>query len=431
MKYARVLFFQLLAVAGFAATEAPPSKLSLADAKKYAVEHNFEVTALRRLVDETAATHQRRNAAFFPRLGVAGGVDTAAGTHTSRMVGVGYLYGSYNLFRGFADTYQSEIAETQAEKAKVKLAKTEFRVGLEVERYFHLYLFKKSLMEFKRRAIENNENHKRMAAQRQSAGLASESDVMEFDLRDALLKSDVASLEQELQEARINLIRLLGEEVGASIEPVGVLQHQHLKGTLMDYVNRVKAESEAVQIASRDLAQANTETKLWRSKWLPEINLEARVGSLNILDQPFPNDSTAAMGLVLAKFELFSGNDSYWERRESEARRLRSEASLKQAILTTVSQIEIAFRKIKAIEERVHLEESNFARAKKYYASVLSEYRRGVRNSADVKLAAEVLLEASIRRENFKYEVLTQKLELETTLGGSVQTETVADHDDR
>ncbi len=75
------------------------------------------------------------------------------------------------------------------------------------------------------------------------------------------------------------------------------------------------------------------------------------------------------------------------------------------------------------IEARVHLEERNEVRAQKYYTTVINEYRRGVRNSTDVKVAAEALYDASLRRESFKYEFLNEKILLERTLSGPVLME--------
>ena len=70
---------------------------------------------------------------------------------------------------------------------------------------------------------------------------------------------------------------------------------------------------------------------------------------------------------------------------------------------------------------RVHLEAENEARTKKYYKFVFSEYRRGVKNSADVKSAASGLFETSLRKEQFKFEFLSRRLELERALGGPVE----------
>lgn len=410
----------------FAAT--PPatntSNFSLEQAKKHAISHNFEVLALRSALEESKAQTRRARSAYFPTLGVAGGADSQIYSSGDEAVAVGYIYGNYNLFNGFGDVYKSEVSDLEYEKAKIKLERTEFRVGLDVEQVFHLYLFKKGALALREEALKLNDKHKKMALQRKSNGMASDADLMEFDLKDSLLKSDILLLQQELEGARSQLKKLLGEEVGGQIEPVGSLQHQHLKGTLMDYVNRIKHESESVLLSSRSLSSATVESKMWRSKWLPRLDLQVRAGYLPILDRPKDGGSVLST-MLIAKIDLFSGFETVAEKQEMEAKRLRSEAELKNALLSAVTDMETAFRKIKTIQARVDLEEQNASRSDRYYKVVLSEYGRGVKNSADLKVAADQVYEVHLRREGYKYDFLNEKLNLERALGGKVEADTV------
>lgn len=59
--------------------------------------------------------------------------------------------------------------------------------------------------------------------------------------------------------------------------------------------------------------------------------------------------------------------------------------------------------------------------------AALGEYRRGIRNSADVRLAAEVLFDASLRRQNFKYEFITHRIGLERILDAPVEIEPMSE----
>lgn len=404
----------------------PPRKVGLEDAKKFAIEHNLEVLSLRQGLDESRAKFERSKSAFYPKLGLVGGVDTELASQANRTAGVGYLHTTLNVFSGMEDSYKKTIAEIGVEKAQVKLKRTEFRVGLDVEKLFHGYLYKKQALALKGEQLELNESHMKMAKQRRSSGITAESDVMEFELKESLIRSDTLLLEQEIEENRSNIKRLLGEEVGSKIEPVGYLQHQHLKGSLMDNLQKIQKESEVVVTASKDLEIATIESKLWRSKWLPKLELDGRAGYLPLDERP-PQGGASVRGMVLAKFDLFSGFDTAWEKSQQESNRLKSEALLKDAILSAVTQTEIAFRKIHTIQARVDLEEENELRARKYYKSVLSEYRRGLKNSADLKVAAEGVFDACLKRETFKYDFLVQRIELERALGGPVATELVAD----
>lgn len=131
--------------------------------------------------------------------------------------------------------------------------------------------------------------------------------------------------------------------------------------------------------------------------------------------------------MILAKFEFFSGFETYWEGRVRKANVLKKEARLKQGVLDAVMEAERAYRQTMSIQVRVDLEEKNEVRARKYYDSILKEYRRGIKNSADVKSASEAYIEAILRRERFKYEFLKEKLSLERVLGTTVKTEVIED----
>ena len=405
-------------------------KVNLEDAKSYAVQHNFEVLALRRAVEEAQAKHGRTRSKFFPTLGVAGGADTEMTSNSTQNSALGYLYSNYNLFNGFEDTYLTDIASLEVEKSQVRLKRTEFRVGLDVEKAFHLYIFKKSSIELKEEALKTNEVHKKMAAQKRAAGMAAESDITEFDLKEALLQSDLLLLRQELEEARTSLKRLLGEEIGSKIEPIGSLQHQHLTGQLMDLLRRIRTDSESVVVATKELAIANLQSKATRSRWLPKIDLEITAGYLPWDIRNVPAGSSMIGGKLVARFDIFSGFDTMYERREQLAKELRLENELKNAILTAISDTENAYRRISTIQARVDLEEKNKARAKKYYASVLAEYRRGVKNSADLRVAGDGIFEASLKRIGFMYDFLNQRIEVERALGGAVPTEVIEEKED-
>lgn len=411
--------------AGLPAAESP-RRLSLADAKKYAIQNNFEVAGLRRGVEESSAKVGRARAPFYPSLGVAGGGDSWRSPEGTQATAVGFLQAKYNLFSGFLDSYNYEIAALEATKAEIRLKRAEFRVGLEVEKAFHLLLYLQSVIALKQDAIQFNETHKKMAKQRRSSGLSAESDVMEFDLRDATLNSELLLLRQELEEGRTNLKKLLGEEIGSQIEPVGELQHQHLKSSIEESLSRINKESEPVLLGARNLAISNLEAKTWRSHWLPQVDVQLQAGYLPMADGVVTT-GLQAQGMVLARFDIFSGFERLHERRETEARRLRIEAELKQSILTAITDTENAYRRIQTIQKRVDLEEQNEERARKYYTAVLGEYRRGVKNSSDLKIAAEGLFEAAVKRQSFKFDFLTQRIELERALGGAVETEIVTD----
>lgn len=405
-------------------TEKEMGEITLADAKKYAIKNNFEITSLRRSVDELKANAQRARSVFFPTLGVAGGLDSELSANSSDAGMIGYVYGQYNIFNGYRDTFESRISELEIKRAEYELAQAEFRIGLEIEEQFHAALYNKIQVESTRAAAELNEKHKKSVQRKRMAGAIGESDVLEFELKESLLQSDLQALIQESEIAKLNLRRLLGEDIAERMEPIGNLRHMHLKTSLMKCLEKVREKNTKVLLSARDVEAAQVASKVAQSRWLPRVDLEARMGLLPLDARP-EKDSASANFQIVAKLDLFNGFDTRWENESVNARILKTEARLKEDILVTLSKIEELYRKARAIQDRVDLEEKNAQRAQRYYNSVMKEYGRGFKNSADVSAASEGLFETKLRRERFKYEFLTLLVELQKTIGDSVETEVI------
>ena len=71
---------------------------------------------MRQALEEARARQGLARSTYFPKLGIAGGADTQIKSNVSENTAIGYLYGDYNLFSGFGDSYRTQIAALEAEK---------------------------------------------------------------------------------------------------------------------------------------------------------------------------------------------------------------------------------------------------------------------------------------------------------------------------
>lgn len=405
----------LVPIAAFAS-----ERISLEGAKKYAVDNNLVVQALRQEVAEREAVSGLARAPFLPTIGVAGGAEHRSGVSAT----LGYAYANLNLFNGLADRNRAQIADIEEHSARIRLKQEEFRVALEVEEQFQYYLLKRVSVDLKKRALDLNRAHREMASRRQSAGMAASSDVMEFDLRESLLQSDIQLMQQEIEETRLRFRRLLGDVTGTNFEPTGSLEHQHLRASLPDLLKAARENGSQIRLASREVAKAELESGQWKAAWLPRLDLETQAGYLSIDDRP-ADGSASVRAAAVARFDLFNGLRSSYERAEGAAKLLKAQAQLQGAILEATEGVEATYSRLSTIQSRVDIESKNKERAEKYYNAVLGEYRRGVKNSADVKAAAEGMFEAKLRSESFKYEFLKQRIDLEKILGAPIEVEKI------
>lgn len=402
--------------------------IDIAAAKKYAVEHNYGIAGLRREVEEMTFRGERTRSPFLPKFGITGGLDSQMSIEGSDVAPIAYAYGSFNIFNGHRDTFRKDIAKTELERAILKLTAAEFLVRLEVEEVFHAYLFKKDLIELKDREIALNDEHQRLVNETRLRGSISDTDIMEFQLKEATLKSELVALKQELEDARSNLKRLLGEEIGGNIQPVGNLQHQHIKDTLMDALAKIHASSLSVKNKAIDLSIARTENRIADSRWLPEVNIEARAGYLGLDEQVRPGVPQSSLALI-AKMDLYTGGDTHWESREKLAGALKAESQLKEEINDAIRKVEMGYRNIKVIETRADLEKDNAGFAKRYYRSILAEYKRGFKNSSDLSSAADKLNATQARKLALEFDFIRERIAVEKNLGSALEIELVPQFD--
>ena len=283
------------------------TKISLRDAKRYAIQHNYKVQSFSESLDASRASVNRSRAKFYPSFGIAGGADHESSDENSETASIGYLYGNLNLFNGFKDMYRNDLAKLNSEISDIHLKREKFYIELEVEKQFHRYLYFQDLIAIKDRALKNNKKHQKLVARTKSMGQVSKTDVMEFDLKESVIQSELVSLRLGLEKARIQLRRLLGEEVGSKIEPVGNLQHQHVVGDLMTYLEKIKTHSIPVQLASKSHEMSTLEAKMWRSKWLPRIDFQARAGYLPLDQRPVtPEGQAPGTAVTLQLMQLWT-----------------------------------------------------------------------------------------------------------------------------
>lgn len=403
--------------------------MTLEESKNYALTHNRGIKSLRHSLEEAKAKAWRATSAFFPMFGVVGGANTQLSNATNITSQIAYLHGSYNIFNGYKDSNQREIQDISTKNVELELKQKEFWLQLEVEKYFNTFINISITRILNKKSIELNAKLASVAQRRRQAGLGSDADIMEFSLRESSLKANLLILDQKIEEVRIDLRNHLGYELDEKIEPTGNLQHQHVVGVFQNYVNKLEQANPSLEISRNTSTIANIESKNWQSKWLPQINFEAKSGYLELDAKPDGEKGLSTAFLLTAKMDLFSGYETRWEKQESLARKMKAEEELQIKKISLSSEIERHFVRLKAIEKTVDLEEKNEVLAEKYYETVLKEYNSGIRNSTDLKMAADLFSEVSLRRVQYKYEFLSSRIELEKALGFSVEVENIQDKD--
>lgn len=403
-----LLILSMFPMMGFGATK----EITLEDAQRFAIEHNFGLQASRMEIEANRAEQTIAKSLFLPKFGVVGGLENRDGATKRESATLGYLYGNWNLFNGFADQMEAKKSYILVQVAESNFRRAEIELKSEMKRLFYRYLFQKSIYNFYDQARQLNENHLASARKRRASGLIAESDLMDFELRDSAIGSEMRSIRQQMDEDKIGLLRLMGPDMGNSFEPSGNLPHLHLVGGIDDYLSQVSTSVESLKQSTLQNENAIYDLRKSRSAWLPSVDVAVRVGALP-LDDRIDDSARGMAGLVTAKWEFFSGFNTSGQIARAEAQLNRKQFESKQLMLGAMAAVEIAVRKLQSIEERVDLEIQNEERAFRLYKSTLGEYNRGIKNSTDLRAAEQILLDARLRRVGFKNEFLETKSELE------------------
>ena len=393
---------------------AAPRAVTLEDAQRFAVQHNFGLQALKSDIDANRAEQTIARSFFLPRFGAVGGFENREGGARRDYATLGYLYGSWNLFNGFADQMEIKKSSILVQLAESNFRLAEIQLKTEIMRLFYRYLYQKSISSSYEAARELNAGHLSSARKRRASGLISEADLMDFELRDSSIISELRLIKQQMDETKLGLVRLMGPEMGTSFEPVGILPHMHLIGDVDEYLSQVSTEVESLKQSVYQTESAVFDLRKSRSAWFPSVDAAIRVGALPV-DERLDNSTRGMTGMVTARWEFFSGLNTSGQIRRAEAQLNRRELETRQLLLGAMAAVEVGVRKLQSIEERVDLEMQNEERAYKLYKATLSEYNRGVKNSTDLKAVEQILLDARLRRVGFKNEFLEAKSELERT----------------
>ena len=398
--------------------------LSLGDIKRYAINHNFALKAEGAGVEEVKAQLGQRRSAFFPRMALVAGPEMENDRLTKRSNTMGYMEGSWNLFRGAADRIQVDAAQLNVKIAESGFRRAQFELELEVEDLFYRHLSQSASVQFYTEAIELNDRHRQLLRRKRESGMASQADMMEFELRDSYLRSELAQIQQMREEARIGLTRLMGPDIGF-FEPQGALPHVHLKAPLKVFMGRINTTSDVVKAAALRSATGALDSKMARSAWFPTVDLISRYGNL---PQDLELQNPAFQAALMLRWEFFSGFETTAKVAETKARANRLENEFRAKLLSAMSEAEVSYTRLLSLQERVHVEERNQKNASSYYRAVLDEYRRGVKNGVDLKVAEEAFLVAKTRALDFRYRFLSDKIQLERAVGLMIETEVHKDN---
>lgn len=303
-----------------------------------------------------------------------------------------------NLFNGGRDRLEGEVRSLNSQKRGYE-AERILSEELEAARNSYwqiLYLRDKQAV--LKASLESNRQNLAAADRRIRSGVATESDRVEFEMKDVEIRQDLDRTEIEMKSQIRRLGLLIGQEKLDVNSFVEKLNHEH------DYEGYLKHEPKDHEFLVKEYEIAAEQGRLLAKKekrsWLPTLEAFAAYNQYNQRDKD-PADSQdrteSVVGLRLS-LSLAAGLES-----RNEGRSLGKEAEAADSIAKfqqkeVEAHLENEMNELKLLHNQVHEAEENIRRAEKYYRLTQSEYGRGVKNSPDVLGASEKLFETRHKR---------------------------------
>lgn len=354
---------------------------------------------------------------FSPKVSLEGGPQTSKldGDKTDGTS----VYGKaeWNLFSGGADRANLDFQKYEADiqEKHVKLLKS--KINREVSRVYFALQFILESISLKEKALEMNAQQMKIAKAKNISGFTSNSDVLEFDLRESTLRSDLVLLNQQLlQRSRELDVLLSRENSNAAVAVKGHLERQRFEPNRDQLVGKIKDNNEEILLSNLEIRRSEKEKTLAVSQFLPKLDFEAKYGKLASEETVYEENNNYTVALKLS-IPLFSGFTDYNSVKSANSQLSAVKKVQRQKVISLTADLDSTLSEVKALNQRLDLEEKNLERSERYYKLTIEEYKRGVKNSPDVVGASERLIDARIRNLEYRRDLMLTKLKLEELSG--------------
>lgn len=416
--------FSLLAAIPVSASHSNEGQLGLEDLLKEAMTGNPRVQAAQLAAEAAKKEARAQRGDFFPEISVEGGELKTKYDRESQSGTALYGKVEWNLYRGGRDQAMSQIKSAEAERSRYTSDLMQNGVNREIAANYYEMLFILESLDLKERALLMNAEQMKLARTKKQSGFTSSADVIEFELREATLRSDMLELNQQKSEKSRALSILLGRpDPAAELSLRGHLLKESFHVDRKTFLSQLDSANPELNILRSELVIAEKQKDVARAGFLPEVNLEAIYGKIPNEERVFEDRDNYSVFLKV-KLPVFSGMITANELGVAQARLKQKEILASVQHLSVKSEAEALLARMDSLQERLRLEESTLQKSEDYYKITLGEYRRGVKNSPDMVGAAERLLEARLRNLEFRRDFYLTKLRLLGLTGAALSQKT-------
>lgn len=339
------------------------------------------------------------------------------GSLSERSEPYGGIEARLNIFNSGRDNLENQIRKEEYKAAKSTAAHTLREELTKTRKTFWELVYQKELIKLLQDAIKDNGINLSAANTRIKAGIASETDRIEFEMSKVELEQDLARAKLLQQNLERDFKTLLNLSTEVTIETPNQVSHQHedqiLKSTF-DAANDPSIQKEQVEAKSSELKYKKS-----RNEWLPSVDLVGSRSLHTFREREFEaqDDRWESVVGIQLSMKLFDGGNS---QSESASNKLLAAGLTKQARQSAnelTSRYQGAREALQLNHELIHDSEAIIQKGHKYMTRSLGEYRRGVKNSLDILNASQRFFELKKRYAELRKDYQLARTELLQLLG--------------
>lgn len=377
-----------------------------------ALKNSTELAIIKANSDEVDAKHNASYSDFLPRAGVESRYETFDSEFEKVSGGTASAFIEWNLFNGFKDIQNKKSLSAESKVAQIQKERFENNFKwLAMSRYTKAQVAQE-VVDIYKKVIESNLKNLEALKLRRSSGRISDADYFEFELFDAKLKQDLIAVEVDALAAVAELEAFSG--LNSITKLTTQLAPKKLDFESIDLKKEFLSDKSQLRESQLKVEAADARKSLATGGFLPEVSLKATQGSLGLRETLVAPET--AFGIT-AKWELFSGLETLNSRRVAMAQLVKAQTEYENAKIQNLSRVTQLKNQLQSILSRYDFENKNQKSIERYLRSVQDEYRRGVKNSTDLKSALELALETQINRAELRSNYFLARSELQEILG--------------
>ncbi|MCR9203271.1 MAG: TolC family protein [Halobacteriovoraceae bacterium] len=412
---------QLLFLLVFLSLSTQGREFNLEELYQHSLKNHPQVKILKSKVKEIEFAIKELKSSYYPELSaVVGGERRQAAQDSSIDTNrfVAEVRVKYNLFRFNKSADEIKTLEKILEKESLDFNWWQENLYREMKAQYTVAQSLNEKLQILNEELRTNSILKKSVQKRRKSGLIGKSDILDIELRRNQLLTSINDLNEELDHSMDKLRKLSFIEHSDKIKVMGELPHHHYSLKLSQLIEKAKKNNIRIK-RSRYLKQAQlSELNKANKNYLPEVNLSGRYGRMRI-DEQYVNSTNQNEGLigVYVNIPLFSGGSKKSTRQiyEEKYQQRLQEAKLHE----NNESIELThkFELLEKVHQKVDLLEDGLKRGKSYFQNVMSEYKRGVKNSLDLVSSRDRLVNLNMNLIEAKTKYIITLLNIEELTG--------------